>query len=360
MFEKFVDWIMCAGMPLVYAYQLFCGNIFLNTCHEDASGLEKIGNELLTPFHYIFVGSKVSSQGTEKQIFHYRNGDFVIKTLVSTALLPVGVTLGTACKGLSYLSPITRSHHHDIVKSRAKTNFTPNEKLYKQWGIEVGNYLTAESLPPPEYQRRPGDELHMGAEQEAFKQVVELLTEAKIPFWVDCGTLLGTQRYGGVIPWDQDMDIGILQVDSKSVAKVLQKLDSSRFIIQDWASRDKPGTYLKVYIRETGRLIDIYHFVVQPKKRMMHTICSNIDCMFMLERWKVRESRYTRPVPLDYIFPLKQGVLDGIVVPVPNQTVKYLQHHYGENIEPAKVYNEKTGAYEKDLSHPYWDIPYAH
>lgn len=347
-------------MPIVYAYQLFCGNVFLNTVHEEATGLEKVGNEFLTPFHYLFVGTKVSSNGQESQIFHYRNGDFVVKTLISTALLPIGVPLGSAFKGVSYLSPKARSHHREIVNSRKATAFISNKPLYDAWNIEVGEYLNAPSLPPPAHKRRPGDEMHMGAEQEAFKEVVKLLTEAKIPFWVDCGTLLGAQRYGGVIPWDQDMDIGIMQIDSQNVAKVLRQLDPSRFIIQDWASRDKPNTYLKVYIRETGRLIDIYHFHVLPDRGVMHTICSNIDCMFMLERWKIREKRYTRPIPIDYIFPLKQGILDGIVVPVPNKTVKYLQHQYGENIEPAKVYNETTGTYEKDLSHPYWDIPYAH
>lgn len=360
MFEKFVNWVIRTGMPLVYAYHLFCGNIFLNTMHEEAVGLEKAGNTLLAPFQYLFVGMVISSDGEITQRFAYQDDDFVIKTISSIAALPLGVAFGSTLKGLSYLSETTRERHQKIALAQRATHVISQQALYKELGIDVGNYLTAEKLPPPLHHRRPEDEKHMNCEQEAFKDIVRLLTEAKIPFWLDCGTLLGAYRYGGVIPWDNDLDISIMTVDSKNVERVLKKLDPNKYIVQDWASRDKPQTYLKVYVKASGRLIDIYHARVDKDSKTIRTVCSNIDCMLMLNRWKVREARYTRPVPIDYIFPLKQGVLDGVIVPVPNKTVAYLKHQYGENIEPVKIYNETTGQYERDLSHPYWKLPYVH
>ena len=81
--------------------------------------------------------------------------------------------------------------------------------------------------------------------------------------------------------------------------------------------------------------------------------------MFLPPSWVERENRYTKSIPIEYVFPLKKGVFDGIEVPVPNQFVKYLQNQYGENLAPCKIYDEKTGRYEKDLSHPYWEFPYA-
>ncbi|MCH9614132.1 MAG: hypothetical protein SP1CHLAM54_11440 [Chlamydiia bacterium] len=355
-----VDWAMRTGMPLVYAYHLFCGNVFLNTMHEDAVGFERVGNTFLAPFQYLFVGQIVASDGSVAQRYLYQDDDFVIKTLTSVATLPVSIALGSALKGIGYLSEGSRTHHQMIVRAKKATHVVSQKALYKELGITVGNYLTAEKLPPPAHKRRPQDECHMDCEQAAFKEIVNLLTEAQIPFWIDCGTLLGAYRYGGVIPWDKDIDIGILALDSQNVARVLKKLDPSKYVIQDWASRDKPGTYLKVYVRETGRLIDIYHARLDEDSKTMHTVCSNLDCILMLKRWKIREGRFERPVPIDYFFPLKQGVLDGVVVPVPNKTVAYLKHHYGENIEPAKIYDETTGQYERDLSHPYWELPYVH
>ena len=65
------------------------------------------------------------------------------------------------------------------------------------------------------------------------------------------------------------------------------------------------------------------------------------------------------PTNFEVVFPLKKASFDGVEAFVPNRTKEYLQQRYGENIDPAKIYNEQTGSYEKDLNHPYWQQPYT-
>lgn len=49
--------------------------------------------------------------------------------------------------------------------------------------------------------------------QEMFdllKNIVQIFEQNNIEYWLHCGTLLGYMRHGGFIPWDDDIDLGLL------------------------------------------------------------------------------------------------------------------------------------------------------
>jgi len=291
------------------------------------------------------------------QRFNY-DDHFMLKTTASIAALPVSLILGTALKGTACLVPETRARHQAIASSIHSSGIKSNNDYYRSLGMAIKDLNQLSTLEAPSHTRRPGDEKTMQIEKEALKEIVHILKEKNIPFWVDCGTCLGTYRYGGVIPWDFDIDLAVLEPDFENVKHALNKLDKNKYIVQDWSGRTKPNTYLKVYVKETGVLIDIYHFAIDPVAKTLTYIVSNEDSIFLPESWKIRERRHTAPVTYDVVFPLKKAEFDGIEVLVPNKTKEYLQSKYGENIEPAKIYNETTGRYEKDLNHPYWKLAY--
>jgi phosphorylcholine metabolism protein LicD len=63
--------------------------------------------------------------------------------------------------------------------------------------------------------------------KEQFNEIIDLLNEKHVPYYVDCGALLGIVRDGDLLPWDNDTDLAINAEDTEkltSVIKDIQKL----------------------------------------------------------------------------------------------------------------------------------------
>lgn len=355
---------MHVGMPLVQVYHVATGNLIVNSASSDAQGLEKVADMILAPAQYVMAGryfeTKDGIHYTHRQRFDYNDSFAWAKTGVSFLVMPISLTVGGSLKGLALMDHEVKQHQQKLSYAFLDAPLQQQKQLYETCGIQLVSIDEAERLEAPQFVRRPGDEKTMEVDKAALKEVLNLFHQHNIAYWLDCGTLLGAQRYGGIIPWDFDLDIAILQNDFDNALKVLSKLDQSKYTVQDWSSRDKPKSYLKVYVRETGTLIDIYHFEIDEKKHVVRSVLSNENSMFLPESWKIRERRFVIDTPIEYVFPLKKAEFDGMTAFVPNQTVNYLKQRYGENIGPAKVFNSVTNRYEKDLSHPYWQMPHAH
>ncbi len=361
LWDLFIDSMITCFMPLVCSYYALSANIFLNTSTEDAKGLEWIGNQLLTPTQYILAGKEAKQRADGSwefvQHFDYTNG-FWIKTASSFLVLPPSFVFGTLVKAISLFDADTKKRHQALLRAKHSTEIHSHLALYQKMGIDIGK--TTERLTPLGCERRAGDENVLKIEKEALSDIAQVLNEAGVLWWVDCGTCLGAYRYGGAIPWDCDIDVAVLLPDFVNVQHALNQLDPKKYIVQDWSSREFPNSYLKVFIRKSGTLIDIYHFAIDEKTKEVHYILSLENHSFFPEWWKIRERRFKVPVAFDVVFPLKRALFDGIEVFVPKDTKKYLQRCYGENLDPVKIYNPLTDLYEKDLNHPYWQRAYAH
>ena len=115
---------------------------------------------------------------------------------------------------------------------------------------------------------------------EILKEVRRVCRENGIGYFLCCGTLLGAVRHQGFIPWDDDLDIGMLREDYEAFCRIAPEKLNPRFAIQNWYTEpDYPLPFAKVRMRDTlyveaksarfrenGFYIDVFPFDNAPEE----------------------------------------------------------------------------------------------
>ncbi len=120
------------------------------------------------------------------------------------------------------------------------------------------------------------------------KEFARICEKHKIRYFMIAGTLLGAVRHGGFIPWDEDMDFGMLRSDfERFLAVCREELDTDTYFLQT-GETDPAYTYAFAKLRlngtkiveEIGRdtfankgiFIDIFPFDNVPDNRVLRRI----------------------------------------------------------------------------------------
>ena len=111
-------------------------------------------------------------------------------------------------------------------------------------------------------------------ELELLEQVDAICTKHGISYFLDSGTALGAVRHGGFIPWDDDVDIGMLRDDYERFLRIAEKELDRKYCLQTRDNEPNFGKYsAKIRkrgtvfpekgsekLKERGIFVDIYPF----------------------------------------------------------------------------------------------------
>ncbi len=75
------------------------------------------------------------------------------------------------------------------------------------------------AMPPAEGNARKS-QLVMAA---LLKRIHDTCEQNNLFYWMDFGTLLGAIRHGGFIPWDDDIDIGMMRADAERLCEIMRQ-----------------------------------------------------------------------------------------------------------------------------------------
>ena len=88
-------------------------------------------------------------------------------------------------------------------------------------------------------------------ELEILKTVADICERHNIPYFLAAGTFLGAVRHKGFIPWDDDIDIYVMNSDMKRLKKICKKEFPAKLFWQDYKT-DKGTPYLMTKIRNVN------------------------------------------------------------------------------------------------------------
>lgn len=214
------------------------------------------------------------------------------------------------------------------------------------------------------------------ADTELLRIVTDILTNNRLSYWLDYGTLLGAVRHKGFIPWDDDLDIAMPREDYDKAMEILPKELGKIDINYSIGSGEAYGR-LFVTIYAAGLVLDIvpydnvskdsfatseelqakiakcryyyrkhqnksHEIYRQNREKMIGSYVKDDPIWFQCPEWGQNDRLYDDSV----IFPLRKIKFEDYDFFVPNNYHEYLSIWYGEYMDFPKsgvLHHKGTG-----------------
>lgn len=156
-----------------------------------------------------------------------------------------------------------------------------------------------------------------------FSMTLSIFSSANITNWCNGGTLLGQVRCGGMVLWDDDVDIAmpLEQRDILESPEFKQRLD-----------------WLKLKLVRPSNL----YYKIKYQDPLSKDVFIDV-CLIDENGLDLRKAKKNRQYLSDEIFPLKEANFSSIKYPVyiPNKSEDYLDRIFPDWRTTAKIYNHK-------------------
>jgi len=119
---------------------------------------------------------------------------------------------------------------------------------------------------------------------EDFKILKEILDKYNIKYWLECGTLLGAVREGRIIPWDDDIEFGIMDSEVEKLNSALPEISEKGFKV-----RKAPLPILKYAFKRSEYGIDAWVFSESDENNFAASLyqmsLNNLSAQFLWYIW---------------------------------------------------------------------------
>lgn len=150
------------------------------------------------------------------------------------------------------------------------------------------------------------------AELEIFRAFDSVCNELKLPYFLVCGSALGAVKYQGFIPWDDDLDVGMLREDYETFCEKAPALLPDHLFLQNAKSdpafpqiysklRDSRTTYVEAATAHLemhhGIYIDVFpldYYPAEEKKQRLFELKKRVYSAMLLSAAEFERSARAR------------------------------------------------------------------
>jgi len=96
-----------------------------------------------------------------------------------------------------------------------------------------------------------------------LKDFKRIFDKYNIKFWLDWGTLLGAVREGRIIPWDEDIDLGVSSDDYKKIILTFPEFKKKGFLVNEIPIPNTEFPCIKYSFTRWEVTIDVFSYYFQ-------------------------------------------------------------------------------------------------